>query len=117
MKKLVSVILSLSLILSVFAFNASATVKADCGGECEKCPSIVVPGIGQSNVWALDENGDYLLDADGDRISAFPAVVNVGSIVAKAVVPVLLTLITQRDMGLSAALRSILLDAFSSSRC
>ena len=33
MKKLVSVILSLSIILSVFAFNASATVKAECGAD------------------------------------------------------------------------------------
>ena len=117
MKKVISIILAFAIVLSAASFVASAQVKTECNGNCDTCPAIVVPGIGQSNVWALDDNGDYLLDADGERISAFPAVVNVGSIVAKAVVPVLLTLITQRDMGLSAALRSILLDAFQVNLC
>jgi len=117
MKKLVSVILSFSIILSVFAFNASATVKAECGGECDRCPSIVVPGIGQSSVWALDENGEYLLDADGERISCFPATVDIKSIVLRAVVPVLLTLVTQNDAGLSNALRDVLLDCFEVNMC
>ncbi len=117
MKKVISVILAIALVISAASIVASAQVKTECNGNCDTCPAIVVPGIGQSNVWALDDNGDYLLDADGDRISAFPAVVNVGSIVAKAVVPVLLTLITQRDMGLSKALRSIVLDAFEVNLC
>ena len=66
MKKIVSVILAISLIFSMFALSAYATVKTECGGNCDTCPSIVVPGIGQSNIWALDDNGDYLLDADGE---------------------------------------------------
>ena len=53
MKKLVSVLLAISLLFSVFAVSASATVKAECGGKCDTCPSIVVPGIGQSNIWHL----------------------------------------------------------------
>ncbi len=117
MKKLISVILSVSMIFSMLAVSASATVKTDCGGECDICPSIVVPGIGQSNVWALDKNGDYLTDDDGDRISAFPAVFNVGSIVVKAIVPIVLTLITQHDVGLSAALCSVVHDAFAVNMC
>ncbi len=117
MKKIISLILAFALVFSAVSIVASAEVKTECNGNCDTCPAIVVPGIGQSNVWALDKNGDYLLDADGDRISAFPAVVNVGSIVLKAIVPVLLTLITQRDMGLSAALRSIVLDAFDVNLC
>ena len=117
MKKIISLILAFALVFSAVSIVASAEVKTECNGDCETCPAIVVPGIGQSNVWALDDNGDYLLDADGDRISAFPAVVNVGSIVTKAVVPVLLSLITQSDMGLSKALRSIALDAFEVNLC
>ena len=117
MKKIISLVLVVALAFSMLSISASAAVKTECNGDCDVCPAIVVPGIGQSNVWALDDNGDYLLDADGKRISAFPAVINVGSIVAKAVVPVLLTLITQRDMGLSDALCSIVLDAFEVNLC
>ncbi len=117
MKKIISLILAVALVISAASVVASAQVKTECGGNCDTCPAIVVPGIGQSNVWALDENGDYLLDGDGERIHCFPAIVNVGSIVAKAVVPVLLTLLTQRDMGLSNALCDIVLDAFEVNLC
>ena len=117
MKKVISLILVFALAFSMLSISASASVKTECNGDCDTCPAIVVPGIGQSNVWALDDNGDYLLDGDGERISAFPAIVNVGSIVAKAVLPVLLTLVTQRDMGLSDALCSIVLDAFEVNMC
>ncbi len=117
MKKLISVILAISLVLSMFAVSASAAVKTDCGGECNICPSIVVPGIGQSNVWALDENGDYLTDDDGDRISCFPAIFDVGPIVMRVLAPALLTLITQHDVGLSDALCDVVLDAFEVNMC
>ena len=117
MKKVISLVLVFALAFSMLSVSASAAVKTECNGDCDICPAIVVPGIGQSNVWALDENGDYLLDGDGERISCFPAIFNVGSIVAKVLVPALLTLITQRDMGLSNALRSVVLDAFEVNLC
>ena len=117
MKKIVSLILALSLIFSVCAVGASAAVKTKCGGNCDTCPSIVVPGIGQSNVWALDENGNYLLDDEGERISCFPAIFDVGSIVKSVLVPALLTLITQTDFGLSDALCDVVLDAFAVNLC
>lgn len=117
MKKVISLVLVFALAFSMVSMSASATVKTECQGDCDTCPAIVVPGIGQSNVWALDDNGDYLLDADGERISAFPAVLNVGSIVVKAVFPVLLSLFFQADIGLSDALCSILMDAFEVNLC
>ncbi len=117
MKKILSFILAFSLLFSMCAIGASAAVKTECGGNCDICPSIVVPGIGQSNVWALDENGNDLLDDEGERITCFPAIVNIGSIVKTAVVPVLLTLITQMDFGLSDALCDVLRDAFAVNMC
>lgn len=118
MKKLISIILVITLAFSSVALIASAEeVKTECGGNCDICPAIVVPGIGQSNVWALDENGDYLLDADGDRISCFPAVFDVTSIVMKVLAPALLTLVMQKDIGLSSALCDVVRDAFAVNAC
>lgn len=118
MKKLISVLLAVSIIMSGAALFASAAdVKTSCGGNCDTCPSIVVPGIGQSNIWALDENGDYLLDADGEKIMAFPAIFDVGSIVKKVLFPALLTLFTQHDLGLSDALCDVVRDAFAVNMC
>ena len=117
MKKIISVILAFALVFSMVAISASAAIKTECNGECDICPSIVVPGIGQSNVWALDENGDYLLDEDGERISCFPAIFNVGSIVPKVIFPAIFTLLTQHDMGLSEALCDVVMDAFEVNLC
>ena len=116
MKKIISCILVVALAFSMLTVSASA-VKTECNGDCDTCPAIVVPGIGQSNVWALDENGDYLLDADGEKISCFPAVFDVGSIVLKVIFPAILTLLTQRDIGLSNALCGVVLDAFAVNLC
>ena len=118
MKKLISFLLAVSIIMSGAALFASAAdVKTSCGGNCDTCPSIVVPGIGQSNIWALDENGDYLLDADGEKMMAFPAIFDVGSIVKKVLFPALLTLFTQHDLGLSDALCDVVRDAFAVNMC
>ncbi len=118
MKKIISVILSLALVFSVAAIGGVSAAETDsavlteCGGKCDICPSIVVPGIGQSNVWLLDDNGDYVLDADGERIHCFPGYFDIAAIVKKVLVPVLLSLVTQRDMGLSTALAEALAGAF-----
>ncbi len=117
MKKIISLVLVFAIAISMFSLTASAAVKTECNGECDTCPAIVVPGIGQSNVWALDENGDYLLDEEGDRISCFPAVFDIGSIVMKVLAPALLTLVTQHDVFLSDALCSVVLDAFEVNLC
>lgn len=118
MKKIISVLLAVSMILSCCAvFASAAEVKTECGGNCDISPSIVVHGIGQSNVWALDDNGDYLTDEDGERISCFPAIFDVGSIVKKVLFPVLLTLFTQHDLGLSNALCDVVRDAFAVNMC
>lgn len=118
MKKIISVILALTMVFSVLTVGASAAaVKTECGGNCDVCPAIVVPGIGQSNVWALDENGDYLLDDDGERMSCFPAIFDIGYIVKRALFPILLTLLTQSDAGLSAALSDVILDSFAVNMC
>ena len=117
MKKIISVILVFVLALSALSLTAFADVKTECNGNCDTCPAIVVPGIGQSNVWALDDNGDYILDSDGKRISCFPAYFDVTSIIKTAVVPAISTLITQRDTGLSDALCEVVRDSFAVNAC
>ncbi len=117
MKKIISVVLAFVLAFSMLSVSASAAVKTECGGNCDTCPSIVVPGIGQSNVWALDEDGNYLLDDNGERITCFPAIFDIGSIVMKVLAPALLTIVTQHDIFLSDALCSVVMDAFAVNNC
>lgn len=105
MKKVISIILALALIISGTALTASAAqTKTECGGNCSDYPVVIIPGIGQSNVWLLNDDGSYALDDDGDKINCFPAYAPVMPLVKIALVPLLLSLIFQRDIGLSKAL-------------
>ena len=67
-KKALAAILVLTMILSFapmcFAAEESE-VMTECGGECEYAPSIVIPGLFQSDNRMYDENGNEMLDANG----------------------------------------------------
>ena len=93
------------MILSISALSVSAFEKrTDCDENCELYPTIIVPGLGQSNVWVLDENGDYVVNKDGEKTAAFPAYIQIDEILKTAALPLVASLTLQRDMGLSDAL-------------
>lgn len=118
MKKVISILLVFAMILSCTAvFASAAEVKTSCKGNCDTCPTIVIPGIGQSNVWLLDDDGNYVLDDDGDKINCFPGYFDTTSIVLKVLGPLLLSLLTQHDIGLSKALQQVVRDGFAVNMC
>ena len=117
MKKIISCIIAVVIAFSMLSVCAFAEFKTECNGDCDICPAIVVPGIGQSNVWALEDNGDYMLDDNGNRIMCFPAVLDVNALIPKLIAPVLMSLISQKDAGLSEALCGAVLDAFEVNLC
>ena len=120
MKKIISVILALCIMLSVAAVcsGASSAVKTHCGGEgvCDCVPTIVIPGIGQSQVYLVDDDGNFVYD-DGEKINCFPAYFNVSKIVKRVIVPALISLFSQRDAGLSKALCRVVDDCFYMNTC
>lgn len=96
--KIVAVVLVLSLIFSMSAFSATAIDKpCDCGN----CPSIVIPGLFQSDVRYLDENGEPMLNSEGEPYSAPFFMEATGDVVKKALeealIPLASLLITQQD--------------------
>lgn len=106
MKKLLAIILASVLILMPLSVFAAAK-------SSEKIPCIIVPGIGQSRVWLTDENGDFVLDENGEKINCFPAVLNVDSLLSQLAGPLAASVAAQRDVGFSDALCSAVEDAFS----
>ncbi len=114
MKKIISILLCAVIFVSAFSLNtfAKSEKTTDCGSECEFYPTIIIPGLGQSGVFVADENGDFVLNDEGKRISAFPAYIQLPNVIKRAVVPALLSLITQRDAGLSDAFNDIISDSF-----
>lgn len=100
MKKLLSILLCIALLIPTASMLASAEVYTTCGGNCGKSPSIVIPGLFQSEVLCYDENGELMLDSDGNvRTGPFfmdtqETVINA---IKTALLPLSKTLITQTD--------------------
>lgn len=97
--KIVSVVLVLSLLLSMSAFYATA-IDTPC--NCGNCPSIIIPGLFQSDVRYLDENGEPKLNSEGEEYSAPFFMEASGDVVKKALeealIPLASLLLTQRDI-------------------
>ncbi len=115
--KIVSIILVAVMLLSTASLCAFA-VTDKC--NCEHCPSIVIPGIFQSNVRYLDENGNEMLNAEGKPYSApfFMKSTNeiVKNALEEALIPLVGLLLTQTDIDnrCATAVAEVLGDALLS---
>lgn len=115
--KIVSIILAAIMLLSTASLCAFA-VTDKC--NCEHCPSIVIPGIFQSNVRYLDENGNEMLNAEGKPYSApfFMKSTNeiVKNALEEALIPLAGLLLTQTDIDnrCATAVAEVLGDALLS---
>ncbi|MBR3551880.1 MAG: hypothetical protein IKN72_00650 [Clostridia bacterium] len=103
--RILCVLLCLLLMLPFSALAAAPVSEkiSTCGDGCPFYPTIIVPGLGQSSVIVTDDDGNPVLDRQGNKISAFPAYLQTGPLIKKMLLPTLLTLLTQRDMGFSDA--------------
>lgn len=98
-KRSLALLLAFSLLCATFSSSVFA-VDAGCG-DCGNCPTIVVHGIGQSKVSVTDPTGAPLLDRNGSAITRWPIYIDGASLALQLVSPLLRTLITQRDAGLT----------------
>lgn len=116
LRSMAALFICLALLTALCAPGLSAAAQTDkissCGDDCEFYPTIIIPGLGQSNVCVTDDNGDFLLDKNGNKISAFPAYIQVGKIVGQALFPALASIATQHDVGLSDAFANIIDSSF-----
>lgn len=71
--------------------------------DCGHYPNIIVHGIGQSETF-LYENGEKKLDASGNPTAGWPISLDANSAVTTLLFPLLKSLVTQSDKGLSKAI-------------
>lgn len=83
----------------------------------EVIPSILVPGIGQSDVRLLDDNGNQMYDDNGNEVMAWPLSVDANSIISKLALPLLKMLVTRRDNGFTDALKDVVNDLLYDNAC
>ncbi len=113
-----SFVLCLAIIGSFLSVGfAEETKITTCGEDCEFYPTIIVPGNGQSSVCVTDDEGNFILDDDGNKIQAFPEYFQVGKIIRRVLFPALASLMLQRDIGLSDALADVIDESFGINAC
>ena len=100
LKRSLSVVLSLILVFSVLSVGAFASVKTDCAGNCSQVPTIIVPGLFQSEI-SYYENGEPALNSDGEEYKA-PLLLNATADIVKNAlkevgIPLVKTFLTQKD--------------------
>ncbi len=83
-----------------------------CKGNCEHSPSIVIHGIGQSNTFLADDNGNPVTDDKGDVITGWPLYIDVEYAVKELLFPLLFSLIFQRDCGLISKIPEVVAELF-----
>lgn len=96
--------------------NASPAdgVLTECGGNCGHCPTIVIPGISQTETFLLDDNGNRMFTEDGKPMTSYPPTVDVDALVQTLAWPLAKTLITQKDNGFTDVAADVVEDVFSS---
>jgi len=80
-------------------------------------PIIVLPGISQTISYLVDENGEKILNADGQELKGGLLIIDTAGLVQKifktVFFPLVKSLISQKDAGLSQAIYELGLDLFS----
>ena len=75
-------------------------------------PTIVIHGIGQAETYLTDGSGEHVVDDSGNEVTGWPIYFNVKKLVAKLALPLLRTLITQKDNGFCDILSEAIEDNF-----
>ncbi len=75
------------------------TPLTSCGGTCGHAPSIIVPGIGQSESNLLDENNEVVYDTSGKPVTGWPLYINADELIEKLAAPLVTAVATQKDNG------------------
>lgn len=120
-KAIISVLLIMSLIVSMGSFMAQAkttetnisavtnfsdaakVLSADDLPRDEEYPTIIIHGIGQADTFMIDDNGSRVFDSNGKAKTGWPVYIDAMVLVKNLLVPLILSVCLQRDMGLTKA--------------
>lgn len=104
MKKLISLLLACLMVFScvsvtAFAAEEKTTYVADYDTET---PIVIVHGMSQNDTYMLDEKGQRIPDDNG-YVTGWPLEIDFIPLLKKALIPLVKTIITRKDQGLSQA--------------
>ena len=105
MKKILSIVLALTMLMSVLSVPVSAAEETYVADYDRETPVVIIHGMSQNDTYMLDENGNRMVDENGVYITGWPLKLDVMALVKEAVVPLLLSAFLKRDMGLTDAMK------------
>ena len=114
-KKDISIALALVMLLSAMLVPVSAK-EADAGTAIvsdlsyvadydRDTPVIIVHGMSQNNTYLLNEDGTRMKDDKGDYITGWPLEIDIMGLLKNALVPLIASVISRSDAGLTEAMR------------
>ena len=109
--------LSLLLALLLAAMCALPAFAQEAPWEVDKTPTILVHGIMQSQVLLRDADGAVVYDENGAFTEKFLPPIDVNGIIGKVALPLLASLMLQRDVFLTKTLRAEINEVFRSVAC
>lgn len=77
----------------------------------EVYPTILLHGIGHAKTFMVDENGNDVVDPSGDKVTGWPFYIYAPTLIVKLIFPLVASLVTQKDCGLSKAAYNAIYDA------
>ncbi len=107
-------VMSIGIVSQVMAADAADPVQVvssveEAKGELstgKQVPVIIIHGISQIKTTILDDEGNPLTDDNGKVITGWPLTVDVKELVLTVLFPVLLTLLTQKDLASEAGYKA-----------
>ena len=107
-KRIVSVVLCAAILVSCGAAGAYAStdLKTDCGGNCDRSPVIILPGINHSPTYLYNEDNTPYLDADGNHVGGTLLILELSKLwgtLPGLVISLLATIGLQHSVGLEQA--------------
>ena len=114
-KKAISIALVIVMLLSVMLVpvsakeaKASTAIVSDLSYVADydrDTPVIIVHGMSQNNTYLLNEDGTRMTDDKGDYITGWPLEIDIMGLLKNALVPLLASVVSRSDAGLTEAMR------------
>ncbi len=114
-KRVLSMIVALVMIGSVMLVPVSAEETTSIAAEGtlssyvadydRDTPVIIVHGMSQNDTYLLNEDGTRMTDSNGDYITGWPLEIDVMGLLKEALGPLLMSVTTRSDAGLTDAMR------------
>ncbi len=114
-KRIISVVLAVALLCGVAVVGVTAD-SSTTSGDTSSNPVIILPGINHSLAYVADEDGNPILNSKGHKIESQTIILDTDALIPVAIkyalLPLLLTLGLQSDVGWTKAVTKIAEEAF-----